>query len=90
MLNYFFLFQIDTQDVDGPENGRPVCASAANKAAVCIQSCLFNTNVRLRIKHWPEKTHTAKACTSKKQTRLNSCSLTDHIWTIEKEGFKGT
>uniref|UniRef100_A0A671YPR7 Transmembrane protein 63B n=1 Tax=Sparus aurata TaxID=8175 RepID=A0A671YPR7_SPAAU len=26
-------YKIDTQDVDGPQNGRPVCASAANKAA---------------------------------------------------------
>lgn len=70
MLNAFFLFQIDTQDVDGPQNGRPVCASAANKAAVCIQSCLFNTNVRLKIKHWTKKRHTAKACSSLKQTQV--------------------
>uniref|UniRef100_G3NMR5 Transmembrane protein 63B n=1 Tax=Gasterosteus aculeatus aculeatus TaxID=481459 RepID=G3NMR5_GASAC len=32
-------YKIDTQAVDGLENGRPVCATAANKAAVCIQPC---------------------------------------------------
>uniref|UniRef100_A0AAQ5X6K0 Transmembrane protein 63Ba n=1 Tax=Amphiprion ocellaris TaxID=80972 RepID=A0AAQ5X6K0_AMPOC len=36
MVNMCFLYQIDSQDVDGMENGQPVCASAANKAAVCI------------------------------------------------------
>lgn len=30
---FFFLTQIDTQEVDGLENGRPVCTAASNKAA---------------------------------------------------------
>lgn len=39
-MSFIFLFQIDTQDVDGLETGRPVCNSASNKAAVCIFSFL--------------------------------------------------
>lgn len=49
---FFFLTQIDTQEVDGLENGRPVCTAASNKAAVSIRTCLFSNNIYMYTKFY--------------------------------------
>uniref|UniRef100_A0AAX7T8T4 Transmembrane protein 63Ba n=1 Tax=Astatotilapia calliptera TaxID=8154 RepID=A0AAX7T8T4_ASTCA len=46
-FNVCFLCQIETEAVDGSENGDSACPSAANKAAVCIQ-WFINVNMNLR------------------------------------------